>query len=368
MTHKAAGETKKYNRKGMNMKKQTWILWMGMALTFGVNGSWAETRQEYLLDALDQSEEAGLRLAPGVTAEVVLEVEASAIRQGDEDASDISLATFELGLDAALMPGLQGVASLLWEEDDTEPVDLDTDYIELGGTETLPVVLSAGRMYVPFGTFNSYMISDPLTLELGETRETAVGVLHEADLFSAWLGAFSGDLKSADGIENAVVALDLKPVDGFTLGASSITDIGEGAGLVDNLNETLEAGGAYEKSPGFSAHLLLELDPMTVAIEYLGAFDDMTWSDAEGVETVTRPEAWHVDVAYALNDAWTGALRYEGSREFKPGEMPEHQCGGTVAWQFNRFSRWSVEYLFGTFEAAGTDDRHQVTTQLALVF
>lgn len=350
------------------MKKQVWILWLGIALAVVGSGSLAETRQEYLLDALDQSGEEGLQLAPGVTAGLVLEVEASATHQGGEDTSDIRLATFELGLDVALTPGLRGLTSLLWEEDDTEPVDMDTGYVELGGTELIPVVLSVGRMYVPFGAFDSFMISDPLTLELGETRETAAGLSYDTDLFFVWFGGFSGNLDSASRIENAVAALEFKPTDGLTLGASFITDIGEGAGHVDDLNDVLETGGMYEKSAGFSAHFLLELNPVTVAIEYLGALDDMVWRDAEGVETVTRPEAWYVDVAYSLNDAWIGALRYEGSREFKPDEIPAHQYGGTIAWQFNRFATWSVEYLFGTFDANDEADRHMVTTQIAVAF
>ncbi len=58
----------------------------------------------------------------------------------------------------------------------------------------------------------------------------------------------------------------------------------------------------------------------------------------------------------------------EGSREFKPDEMPEHHYGGAVAWRLNRFATWSVEYLFGAFRSSDVDDRHLVTTQLAVAF
>ena len=346
------------------MKKRALLLWM----MFAAGMARAETRQEYLMDALGKDGEPGLQLAPGVTAGLVLEVEASAIHQGNEEMSDVCLATFELGIDAALMPGCQGQVSLLWEEDDTEPLDLDTGYVILGGTETLPLSLSAGKMYVPFGAFNSYMVSDPLTLELGETRETAVELSYDADLFLVRLGGFSGELESASRIENGVAALDFYPVDGLTLGGSFITDIGEGSGYVDDLNEALADKGSYDRSAGINAHLLLELGSATVAVEYLGAVDDMIWTDAQGMETAARPETWNADFSYDFNDAWTGAVRYEGSREFIPDEMPEHQYGGTMAWQCNPFTTWSVEYLFGTFKAKEVDDRHQVTVQIALVF
>jgi len=34
--------------------------------------------------------------------------------------------------------------------------------------------LTAGQLYVPFGAFETGLISDPLTLEIGETRESTV--------------------------------------------------------------------------------------------------------------------------------------------------------------------------------------------------
>ena len=229
----------------------------------------AEMRQEYLLDALETSGEEGLSLAPGVDVGVVLEIEGSFLNQGEEDSSDVTLATFELGIEAALMPGVGGVVALLWEEDDTEPLDLDVGTIHLGGTETIPVVLSAGKMYVPFGMYNSMMISDPMTLELGETRETAVGLAYENDLITVWAGAFSGDISKVKRVENAVAAFAVSPIEILTVGAGYITDLGESDGLTEGINEVLEAEGSYDKSAGFNVFVTLNLDPFFVEAEYL---------------------------------------------------------------------------------------------------
>jgi len=120
-----------------------------------------------------------------------------------EDESDITLATVELGIDISLHKFVSGHLLFLWEEDDTEPVDIDEGYIYLGNTEFFPVYFQVGKLYVPFGNFESNMISDPLTLELGETRETA-GVLGlEYNGFYAAAYAFNGDVDE-EGDDNEI--------------------------------------------------------------------------------------------------------------------------------------------------------------------
>lgn len=314
----------------------------------------------------DAAEGWGMEWAPGVRIGVLVEVEASVEEQGGEETSDVTVATFEIGLEAEPMEGVRGEATLLWEEG--EDVEIDVALIELGGTESVPLVLTAGRMYLPFGVFNSLLVSDPLTQELGETRETAVALSCEWGGFTAWAGAFAGEREDAEDVENAAVALGWSPVEGLTLGFSALSDLGEGAGYVDDLNDILAGEGSAEKAAGISAFLLLERGAWSLSAEWLGAAEDLEWTDAEGETTAVRPQAWHVDMAYAFNDVWSAAIRYEGSKEFKADERPEHQGGAAVFCQLNAFAVLGVEYLYGTFADEETDDRHLATLQLALEF
>eukprot|EP01155_Anaeramoeba_flamelloides_P046761 Anaeramoba_flamelloidesc39939_g1_i1.p1 GENE.c39939_g1_i1~~c39939_g1_i1.p1 ORF type:complete len:154 (-),score=27.30 c39939_g1_i1:86-547(-) len=68
--------------------------------------------------------------------------------ENDEDNSDITLATVELGVDVDLVKHVSGHILLLWEEDDTEPMDVDEAFITLDGEDVLPLYLMAGKMYV----------------------------------------------------------------------------------------------------------------------------------------------------------------------------------------------------------------------------
>ena len=310
----------------------------------------------------------GMELAPGVGLGVLVEVEASHEKQGDEDRSDVNVSTFEVGLDAEPMEGVRGEAALLWEEGESDSLDVDVAFVEVGGTEAMPVTVSAGRMYLPFGAFNSFMVSDPLTLELGETRETAAALFGEWMGFTAWIGTFAGERDDAEDIQNAAAALNWSPMEGLSLGVSALSDLGEGGGCVDDLNDVIASEGSAEKAVGLSAFLLLEHGDWALSAEVLGAADDLEWTDSEGKTTSVRPLAWHMDVAYAFNDAWSAAARYEGSKEFKADEMPEHQGGAAVFYQMNNFAILGAEYLYGTFDDKETDNRHLVTLQLALEF
>ncbi|KQC16116.1 MAG: hypothetical protein APR56_09805, partial [Methanosaeta sp. SDB] len=286
---------------------------------------------------------------------------------GYEHNSDLTLATFELGLDVNVIKYVHGRALLLWEEDSTEPIDLDEGIITLGAEEDFPYFLSAGKLYVPFGVFESRFISDPLTLELGETRETAVLLGMEDDLFAISVGAFKGDIQKVDQgsrINTLVASLDLTPVDGLTTGVSYLTDIADSDGLADLIPE-----GEIEKYVGgLSAYFIFELDSLTLSAEYLGAlkkFKDIPVPEEEESELEGKqPQAWNIELAWEFVENWEVALRYEGSDDF-PG-FPENQGGICFSWGIFSNTTLAAEYLYGEFK--NDDKRNLATAQLAFEF
>lgn len=335
-----------------------------VAMTLAGGSAWALDPE---LDAPGTWE--GISLADGaITVGVLLEAEGTYEKQ-DDDSSDLRFSNVEIGLAAQPLDWIRGEAVIQWEQD--EDVDIDAAWIAIGGTEDYPVVLSVGRMYLPFGAFNSLMVSDPLTLELGETRETAAALSYEWGPLTAWLGLFSGELDNIDQIKNAAAALTFEPADGIQFGVSAISDLGEGGGYVDDINDVLAEGGSYDRTAAISAFASIEWERVTVSAEYLGAMEDLEWTDADEATYSQRPQAWFVDVAYAFNDQWTAALRYEGSKEFKGDEMPEMQFGAAVLWDINEFVSCGLEYLYGQFDADASDDaddRHLITAKVSLSF
>jgi hypothetical protein len=308
----------------------------------------------------------GFMLAEGINCGMLLEIEASV---GEADAasfSDAALATFELGIEAELTPWLTAEAVLLWEEDDTEPVELDVGAITVGGTEAKPFRVTAGKVYVPFGQFASHFVSDPLTLELGETRESAVLAGYKNERVAMWAGLFNGDVDEAgddDHAADAVASLSMAPTDWLRIGASWLSDIGESDGIQESILEALASTNApaYEHVDAAACFIRLEVGHATVDIEYLEALHDFEAGILNDVSL--RPAAWNAELAIGLGDAMECAVKCEGTDEW-PG-MPEIQYGAVWAYGITEGASLAVEFLHGEFED-DQDDRNVVTIQLAL--
>jgi hypothetical protein len=141
----------------------------------------------------------------------LIEVEASSVDDyGGNDSSDITLATVELGINAQISTLVNSHITLLYEEgEEDDHLIVDEGSITIGNVEQYPIYGTAGKMYVPFGHFDSNMISDPLTLEIGETSDTGLLIGFESGSFYGAGYGFNGDIQESgddDAIERLWVA------------------------------------------------------------------------------------------------------------------------------------------------------------------
>lgn len=183
-----------------------------------------ERTQAELYTTLEEKKDPGLmsRISDRIKFGGLLEVEAFVEdNEADEtNSSDITLATVELAFDARVNDRVRTHVLFLWEEDETDPIALDEGTIIIDLAEG--VSLTAGKMYLPFGVFESHFISDPLTLELGETNETAVLISYEAGPLGLSAGVFRGSVGEAgeeDDVRDYVLSVTYAPNDDIALGA-----------------------------------------------------------------------------------------------------------------------------------------------------
>ncbi|RJP96077.1 MAG: LbtU family siderophore porin [Desulfobacteraceae bacterium] len=305
--------------------------------------------------------------------------EPDAAGEADTEESDITLSTFELGLDVKLNEHVSGHALALWEEDDTEPMDLDEGFITFTGTDDIPAYLHAGKLYVPFGVYDTVFISDPFTLELGETRESAVFAGYHPEMVDVFAGVFNGDVDEL-GKKNHINSF----FTGFTCGLpeDDARDFELAAGLSylsnmadsDGLSEfnDLDGDGApdgiNDAVGGLAAHLSLELkESVTFTVEYVGALDDFKAGDlafAPEGDTI-RPAAWTTEISFMGSSHVGCGLKYEGTDDC--GDfLPETGYGCTVFCHPFECARLGLEYQYQ--EYANNDINQGVTTQLAVEF
>jgi len=291
----------------------------------------------------------------------------------DDDSSDITLATVELGIDVDIIKHVKGHVLFLWEEEDTgdESVGVDEGFITLNGEDVVPLYLNVGKMYVPFGNFESHFISDPLTLELGETRESALTVGYVNKWMDVSVSAFNGDIDETgedNHIESYVAGASFSVPEelisnfGIAGGVSYISNIADSDGL-----EGETPGEIKDYVGGFNAFLSISfMDKFFLECEYLGALDEFEAGELSfdgGKEF--QPETWNFELAYAATDRLEVTVKYEGGDDL--GEfLPEDQYGAAVTYGLFENTSLSLEYLHGEFD--NDDERDLVTTQLAVEF
>lgn len=296
----------------------------------------------------------------------------------DEDASDAVLATMELGVDALINDHVSGHALFLWEEDDTEPIDLDEGFITLTGGEGFPAYLTVGKMYVPFGNFASNMVSDPLTLELGETRESAVKAGLEMNGFYGSVYLFNGDVDEAGEDShldnfgaNAGFAMGNED---FSLdaGVSYINNILDSDGLGDYAAEIMDDTGAGldEYTAGIGAHIVATAGPAMFIAEYMTALDEPEFvSDAGDADFIgAEIAAWNAEMGYFfefLGKPANAGIAWQGTD--KAGDfLPETRLMATAGVEVFEATNLALEYFHDEYE--NDDAADGITAQLAIEF
>jgi len=360
-----------------NMSKQE----ISKEASTGIEGQGLPERVRRIEEKMEQKQEGLLaKWADKITLSGLIEAEAcyedydyDDPTTDDEDSSDITLATVELGVDVDIIKHVKGHVLFLWEEDDTEPVDVDEGFITLDGEDVVPLYLNVGKLYVPFGNFESHFISDPLTLELGETRESALTVGYVNEWMDFSVSAFNGDIDETGEdnhiesyVANASFSVPQELISNFGIagGVSYISNIGDSDNLQD---EIVPPDGIKDYVGGFNAFLSISfMDKFFLECEYLGALDEFEAGELlfdDGKEF--QPETWNFELAYAATDRLEVAVKYEGGDDL--GDfLPEDQYGAAVSYGLFENTSLSLEYLHGEFE--NDDKRDLITTQLAVEF
>ena len=328
----------------------------------------------------------------------VVEVEAGFVNEDDPaegDSSDIALATVEIGLDATINKNVEAHMLLLYEDGEDGEFTVDEGTITL--TAPYGLTVTAGKMYLPFGMFNSHFISDPQTLELGETNESAILIGYGNDIFDVSVGAFNGDFDDvnvgdAEGTDNKVddyvVSITVTPAEGITFGASYISDIvdtdAELGKAFQNISGEVYTDVYDDVVAGYSAFVSASFGPIAIEAEYLAAADEFDDTDLDGDGRKNdQPVTFNVEVAYAISEAAELAFRYEGTNDLgtkkQYGDLDignqyiEKQYGVSYSRELYENTSFALEYMSGTYDKdtltdPSEDEVTAITAQLSIEF
>ena len=320
----------------------------------------------------------------------VIELEAVYAKPYEGDnASEADVGKAEIGIAAAINDWTGSEIVVAYNGDDGD-MELDSATLTIAPPEG-PWSLTGGLQGLPFGVYETTMISDPLTKELGEAGEVSLVLGLEAEQFTGSLFVFDGD-NQPDGrqrIEGHGAALGYAiEQDGYEVGldVAWINDIGDSDGLQDVIAEALAAASeelredvAYnDHVAGMSASARIGVGDISVLGEYVAAVEDFESGEValEGQEDHgAKPTAWIIEAAYGFTLAGkdaTFAVGYQKSDEAFALGLPETRMLGTLsvdvmenvglALEWARDDDYSVEDG-GTGKSADT-----VTTVLSAEF
>ena len=326
---------------------------------------------EERIAALESS--VGKGVGDKVTLSGTIEIEAG-FEDSDLDgnSSDTSLATAELGVEATPLDWLTGFVLLSWEDEDDELI-VDEAHITLGGGDVTPYYLTAGKIYVPFGVFETLMISDPLTLEIGEIVDNGIQVGFESNGFYGAAYLFNGAVDEADeddtinnfgfslgyAVETEAFSLDL--------GGEWIQSILESGALSD----LVDGSDLDALSSGVAVHAMAQVGPVCMIGEYVGMVDDIEYSDGSSSDAIS---AWAVELGYAFDVSGFETIVAAGLQgtDEAGGVLPESGYLFSIGVGINDYLSLAAEYAaYEDYEVDEGGDENDVdvfTVQLALEF
>ncbi len=336
------------------------------AIVFAIPTAWAEEN-----DVFKNLQISGL-----------LELEANFVApESGEDESDFRVASAEITLAAPVHEWVKAELVLLYEQDETD-FGVDSASVTVAPPEG-PWFMRGGLFVQPFGRFDTNLVSEPLTLELAETVETALQFGWENNGFSASAYVFNGDgnrvgaskidPSASSGHRNFGVdigyAIKSESM-ALNLAAGYIHHIGDSDALQDaiaNLVADAVPGGFLSANASFG--------PVTLIGEYTAAGDAFQAGELDWNGVGAQPRAWNLEVAYGFTLAGKEshvALGYQGTREALALGLPASRVLAALAVEVMKGTTLAIEGVrdedYSVTEGGSGESSNSMTVQLALEF
>ncbi len=305
----------------------------------------------------------------------LVEVEASYADTPEGRDTDLLVSTVELGLDAQLNGWVNGHVLVLYEQDATDPPEIDEAIITIANLTRSPWSLALGRQTVPFGNYDSHMVSDPLTLEIGETRETAAQLGFVKGDFHALLHGFRGE--TDDGLESLGANLGWQH-EGKDSGASYVLEVSWMNDLANsnNLRDIIDHPGQLEKQvAGLGLAASVSTEHWKLIGEYLGAVSRFDALDLAFDGRGARPQASNLEAAYHFHlfdrESFI-ALAWQHSRDALALELPKERYLATLGMEIFTDVSLALEFShdqdYARNAGGSGENSHVFTLQLAASF
>ncbi|NQS71435.1 MAG: LbtU family siderophore porin [Desulfobulbaceae bacterium] len=301
----------------------------------------------------------------------------------DEDTSEITLSTVELGFDLLLADWANAFVLLKYEDgDDDENIFLDEAYMTLGKTEAFPAFVTLGKLVVPFGEYSTNMLQDPFTQTLGEINEGALVLGWHKYGVTASAFAYNGldELDDDEEINGVGLALryEHEQEEGlnWSLGAGWVNNIASADGIRDALPRTpADKPQLTDTVAGLNLHAKAAYGGFSALAEYSTALDSFAVDDLAFKDAGAQPASINGELAYGMEivgHETVFALGIQKTWEALAMELPEFRYSASVAATLLEGLTLTFEYFhdedYDTDDGGTGEDGYGFTTRLAYEF
>ena len=279
-----------------------------------------------------------------------IEVDAVHASADDSSSDSLDVSTMELGLDTRFSPLSTGHILLLYEEGATDAVIVDEAMITLFSPDTA-WSLTAGRLYAPFGDYSSALLSDPLTLMLGESRETALQLGWSSADRLALLWLANGVTKSGTDDRFDLWGIHLGLTTDIIPGVSLDTGLSWSSNLADSdgLQTAVAAPTALtHRVPGLALHLHLSRGAVKLIAERVSALRRFAIADLAHGNDAAKPAASNLEIDFAAGPRTTLAVARQQTRQAAATGLPRSLWLAAVTMTLDNHSSIGVEFAHGS--------------------
>jgi len=290
--------------------------------------------------------------------------------------SEFNVATVELGLNAHLSEWAAAHLLALYEGPDGD-LNIDEATIWLGNYEKFPLLMTAGKFYMPFGSFETNMIQDPLTLEIGEISDYGVALAFQSNGVYGGLYGYNG-IKETGGSDvikgfGAEAGYEFEnDTMNVKTGLTWVNNIADSGGISDYLEES-GMDSVKDQINGIGLHVMAGFGPVTLIGEYIQALDE--FAEITYMDHGAEPKAWNTELAYStelIGKESIFAISYQGSSEAVELGLPETRYLAAASMVLFQGTALTFEYShdknYGVAEGGTDEDANVFSTQLAYEF
>ena len=261
-----------------------------------------------------------------------------------------------------------GMLMRLKHEADSDEVDEAYMRYRFGDENRFAVM--AGKSYSPFGHFDTSLITDPVTLTLGESRSQ--GLKFELDQGDWTASAFASPVPTSSGSDAAggaeVEFHRGSDWQGYSIGLAAMNNIA----ISNGVQSALSSPGVSERAvPAVAAHATFASGSNHITIESIVTTKRFAPGNLDFAGGGAKPGAWRAEFARRFqfgNIPFTAAASWQQSHEALALDLPQSRIAAGLSAELSEYASLALELLHDTAYPVSVGGNGKTNDTLTLQF